>query len=129
MATLFTKLINGQIPSFKIFEDTECFAFMDIRPIAKGHVLVVPKKEIDYIFDLDDKLLAKLMAVSKIIAKAIEKVVPCQRVGIMVAGLEVPHAHIHLVPIQSIGDLTFANARPADPNELKELSKKIIEAL
>ena len=125
MASLFTKIIKGQIPCHKILEDDNYFAFMDIRPINPGHTLVIPKKEIDYFFDLEDDLLAGLMIFSKKVATAIKKTVPCERVGIMVAGLEVPHAHVHLVPIHSLGDLTFAKAKQADAKDLAEIAKEI----
>jgi histidine triad (HIT) family protein len=102
---------------------------MDIRPIREGHVLVIPKQEIDYFFDLDDDLLGGIMQFARPIAKAIEKIVPCEKVGVMVAGLEVPHAHVHLVPITDVGHLNFANARPADPEALAALAEKIRQAL
>lgn len=125
MSTIFTKIINGEIPSHKIAENDTFFAFLDIRPIAPGHTLVIPKVEIDKFFDLESSILAKFLPFSKPIAAAIEQVVPCERVGLMVAGLEVPHAHLHLVPIQSIGDLSFANARPADQDDLGSMATKI----
>ena len=100
MASIFTKIINGQIPCFKIAETSDFFAFLDIRPSAKGHTLAIPKKEIDYIFDLDEETLAGLMSFSKRVAKALEKTIDCKRVGIGVIGTEVPHAHIHLIPFQ-----------------------------
>lgn len=125
MTTLFTKIINGEIPSHKIAEDETFYAFLDIRPIAPGHTLVIPKVEIDRFFDLESNILAKYLPFSKPIANAIEKVVPCDRIGLMVAGLEVPHAHLHLVPIQSIGDLSFANAKPADHKDLASMATKI----
>jgi histidine triad (HIT) family protein len=107
MATLFTKIIQGEIPSYKIAEDENFYAFLDIFPLAKGHALVVPKKEVDYIFDLDDELLGALHVFAKKIAKAIEKSVPCKRIGTAVVGLEVPHAHLHLIPINEITDISF----------------------
>ncbi len=107
MASIFTKIINGEIPSYKVAEDEQFYAFLDIRPLAKGHTLVIPKKEIDYIFDLDDELLGDMMKFSKRLGLAIEKVVPCKRMGMTVLGLEVPHAHIHLVPINSVYDIDF----------------------
>ncbi len=125
MTTLFTKIINGDIPSHKIAEDDTFYAFMDIRPIAPGHTLVIPKIEIDRFFDLESDVLAKYLPFSKPIAAAIEQVVPCERVGLMVAGLEVPHAHLHLVPIRTINDLSFANATPEDQNSLADLATKI----
>ncbi|HLW08706.1 MAG TPA: HIT domain-containing protein, partial [Marinilabiliaceae bacterium] len=101
MATIFTKIINGEIPCYKIAEDENYFAFLDIRPLAKGHTLVIPKKEVDYFFDLDDETMKGISVFAKRVALAIEKTVECKRVGVAVLGLEVPHAHIHLVPIQS----------------------------
>lgn len=125
MSTIFTKIINGDIPSHKITENDQFYAFLDIRPIAPGHTLVIPKVEIDRFFDLESKVLAAFLPFAKPIAEAIEKVIPCERVGLMVAGLEVPHAHLHLVPIRTISDLSFANAKPADNNELAELAISI----
>ncbi len=107
MATIFTKIIKGEIPSHKIAEDDRFYAFLDISPLAEGHTLVVPKNEVDYIFDIRDKDLADMMVFAKRVAAAIKKVIPCQKIGVAVIGLEVPHAHIHLVPINAIGDLNF----------------------
>ncbi len=107
MATVFTKIIKGEIPSYKVAEDDNFYAFLDINPLAKGHTLVVPKKEVDYMFDLDDETLAGLHIFAKKIAKAIEKAVPCKRIGTTVIGLEVPHAHLHLIPIKGINDMNF----------------------
>ena len=107
MASLFTKIINNEIPAYKIAEDDNYLAFLDVFPIAKGHTLVIPKKEIDNMFDLDDDLLSGLHIFAKKISKAIEKVVPCNRIGTAVVGLEVPHAHLHLIPINNISDLSF----------------------
>lgn len=125
MGTIFTKIINGEIPCHKICENKDFLAFLDIRPIAAGHTLVIPKKEINYIFDIEDKLLAGLFSFSKKVAKMIEKEVPCEKIGIMVAGLEVPHAHVHLVPIRSVLDLNFANAKEAKAEDLAVLAQKI----
>lgn len=126
MATIFTKIVSGEIPCFKIAEDDNYFAFLDIRPLAKGHTLVIPKKETDYIFDLDDNTLSGLHLFSKKIGIAIEKVVKCKRIGIAVLGLEVPHAHIHLIPINNISDINFANPKLVFSNdELKEIAEKI----
>lgn len=129
MSSIFTKIIQGEIPSYKVAEDEQFFAFLDIRPLAKGHTLVVPKEEIDYIFDLEDKLLSDMLVFTKRLGKAIEQVVPCKRMGITVLGLEVPHAHIHLVPINSVYDIDFKKA-PVDMSEkeFKELAFKISEA-
>ena len=111
MATIFSKIIAGDIPSYKIAEDAHYYAFLDINPMAEGHTLVVPKEETDYIFDLDDDRLSGLILFARKVAKAIEKTIPCRRVGMMVIGLEVPHAHIHLIPIQKEGDMSLTNPR------------------
>ncbi len=111
MASVFTKIVNGDIPSFKIAEDDRYYAFLDINPLAKGHTLVIPKQETDYLFDLDNDLLAGLMVFAKKVAKAIDKAVECKRVGVAVLGLEVPHAHIHLIPLQSEADISFSNPK------------------
>lgn len=111
MATIFTKIVRGEIPCYKIAENDNCLAFLDINPLAEGHTLVIPKIEVDYIFDLDDDLLAELNVFAKKVAKAIDSSVSCERVGIAVVGLEVPHAHIHLIPLNSISDLNFANPK------------------
>lgn len=111
METIFTKIIKGEIPCYKIDENEQFIAFLDISPLAKGHTLVVPKQQIDYIFDIDDDTLAAMTLYAKKIAKAIKKTVPCERIGVAVVGLEVPHTHIHLVPISHIGDLNFQNPR------------------
>ncbi len=125
MPTLFTKIIRGEIPCHKIMEDEHYFAFLDIRPINPGHTLVIPKKEVDYIFDLDEQTLGGLVTFAKKVAVKIKAVMECQRVGIMVAGLEVPHAHVHLVPITSIGDLNFAKAKAMPQDELAKIAEKI----
>lgn len=111
MATIFSKIISGDIPSYKIAEDDNFFAFLDINPLSKGHTLVVPKQEVDYIFDLDDEILSGMTLFAKKIAKAIEQSISCNRVGMMVVGLEVPHAHIHLIPIKKEGDMNLSNPR------------------
>lgn len=130
MATIFTRIIQGEIPSYKIAEDKDYCAFLDINPLAPGHVLVVPKKETDYIFDLEDELLAGMIVFSKKIAKAIGKAVPCKKVGIAVLGLEVPHAHIHLIPINDLGDINFGKPKlKFTEEEFKAVAKRIIEAL
>jgi histidine triad (HIT) family protein len=107
MSSIFSKIIRGEIPSYKVAEDDQFFAFLDIRPLAKGHTLVIPKKEVDYIFDLEPTLLGEMMKFSQKLGLAIEKVVPCKRMGMAVLGLEVQHAHIHLVPINSVYDIDF----------------------
>lgn len=111
MASIFTKIIAGEIPAHKIAENDEFLAFLDISPLAKGHTLVIPKTEIDYYFDIEDELLARMNVFAKKVAKGIRQVVPCQRIGVAVIGLEVPHAHMHLVPINSIGDINFKSPR------------------
>ena len=111
MSSIFSKIISGEIPSYKIAENEKFFAFLDIMPLAVGHTLVVPKKEIDYIFDLPENLLAEMMVFSKYVAKKIEKSIECDRIGISVIGLEVPHAHIHLIPINSIADMDFSKEK------------------
>lgn len=107
MATIFTRIIKGEIPCYKIAENDQFFAFLDINPLSKGHTLVVPKHETDYIFNIDDEELGQMMVFAKKVANAIEKAIPCKRIGVAVIGLEVPHAHIHLVPITCEGDLDF----------------------
>jgi histidine triad (HIT) family protein len=111
MATIFTRIINGEIPCYKIAEDENFFAFLDINPLRKGHALVVPKKETDYIFDLDDNQLTGIILFSKKVAAAIKDVFPCNRIGVAVLGLEVPHAHIHLVPMDTMEDINFKNPK------------------
>ena len=111
MYSIFSKIISGEIPSYKIAENEKFFAFLDIMPLAIGHTLVVPKKEIDYIFDLPENLLAEMMVFSKNVAKKIEKSIECDRIGVSVIGLEVPHAHIHLIPINSIADMDFSKEK------------------
>lgn len=130
MPTLFTRIVNGEIPCHKIAEDTNYLAFLDINPLAKGHTLVIPKAETDYIFDMDDDLFAGLHLFSKPIAKAIDKTVECEKVGVAVVGLEVPHTHIHLVPLNNIGDLNFANPKlKFSEEEFKEIANSIISNL
>lgn len=126
MATVFSKIISGEIPCHKILENHDYLAFLDLRPVNPGHTLVIPKKEVDYIFDMDDASLSSIMPFTKKVATAIKKTVPCKKVGVMVAGLEVPHAHIHLIPILgSVHELAFANAKPAEASELALLAEKI----
>jgi histidine triad (HIT) family protein len=129
MSSIFTKIINGHIPSYKIAENDLFFAFLDINPLAKGHTLVIPKKEVDYIFDLDDDTYKGLMAFSKKVAKAIEACIQCNRIGIAVIGLEVPHAHVHLVPINNVQDLNFSRPKLAlEQDELKSIADTISAA-
>lgn len=111
MASIFTRIVNGEIPCYKIAETDDCLAFLDVSPLAKGHVLVIPKKEIDNIFDLENALYLDLMLFAKKVAHAMKQVIPCQKVGIAVIGLEVPHAHIHLVPINNVGDINFSKSK------------------
>lgn len=125
MSTLFTRIVEGEIPCHKLAEDDRFLSFLDVRPIRPGHALVIPKEEVDYLFDLDDERIGDIMRFAKPIAKAIEQVVPCKRIGVIVVGLEVPHAHIHLVPIEKIADVNFANARPAEQEALAETAAKI----
>jgi histidine triad (HIT) family protein len=126
MATLFTKIIRGEIPCYKIAEDEKYFAFLDINPLMAGHTLVVPKTETDYIFDLSDNDLSGLMLFSKKVAMAIEKAIPCGRIGVAIIGLEVPHAHIHLVPMNTMSDLNFKNPKlKFKPEEFEKIAKKI----
>ncbi len=130
MASIFTRIIQGEIPCYKVAEDDRFFAFLDINPLAKGHCLVVPKKEVDYLFDLDDELFAAFHLFSKKVARAIEKTVPCARIGTAVIGLEVPHAHIHLVPINGLGDLNFANPKlKLTPDEFAKIAASIASHL
>ena len=126
MGTIFTKIIKGEIPSYKIHENEKFFAFLDINPLAKGHTLVVPKQEVDYLFDIDDQTLSEMIIYSKKIAAAIKTAVPCNRVGLMVIGLEVPHAHIHLIPIQKEGDMNLSNKRvKLSQDEFETIAKEI----
>ena len=125
MASIFSKIIAGDIPGEKILESDRLFAFLDIRPINPGHVLVVPKQETAYLFDLDEELLSEMLPFSKKISQAIEKATQCERVGVMVAGFEIPHAHLHLIPINGEGELSFDRAKPAKPEELKVMGEKI----
>ena len=127
MATIFTKIINGEIPCFKIAEDDKFLAFLDINPLAKGHTLVIPKIEIDYIFDVDDKLLGDMMIFAKKVALKIEKSIPCKRIGVAVIGLEVPHAHIHLVPLNSVEDINFSRPKLSiSVEEMKSIHESIV---
>lgn len=126
MASIFTRIVQGEIPCHKVAESDDYLAFLDIRPLAKGHTLVIPKKEVDYFFDLDDELLSGLMLFAKKVAKAIEKTIPCERVGVAVVGLEVPHAHVHLSPINSITDLSFSKPPLSlSPAELADIATAI----
>ncbi|OFY48884.1 MAG: HIT family hydrolase [Bacteroidetes bacterium GWF2_41_31] len=130
MPTIFSKIISGEIPSWKIAEDDQYLAFLDINPLAVGHTLVIPKKESDYLFNMEDVELQGLIVFAKRVGKAIEKVVPCKRMGLTVIGLEVPHTHIHLIPINSIYDMDFKQPKLKLTNqEFKELTESIRKAL
>lgn len=130
MASIFTKIVNGEIPSHKVAETHDFLAFLDVNPLVEGHVLVIPKKEVDYIFDLDDETYAGLMIFAKIVSAGIKKAIPCLRVGVSVIGLEVPHTHIHLVPLNRMNDINFSREKlkPAQ-EELAATAKKITEAI
>jgi len=124
--TIFSRIIAGEIPSYKVAENEKFFAFLDINPVNWGHTLVVPKRETDYIFDIEDQELAEMIVFSKKVAKAIKAAIPCRKVGVTVLGLEVPHAHIHLVPLQQEGDMDFKNKiSDPDPVRMKELCEAI----
>jgi histidine triad (HIT) family protein len=126
MASLFSKIINGEIPCHKIAEDDKFFAFLDVFPLVPGHVLVVPKKETDYIFDIEDADLAEMMVFAKQVANVLKAAMPCKRIGVAVIGLEVPHAHIHLVPMNSADDLNFTRPKLSpSTEELKQVAEKI----
>lgn len=126
MASIFTKIVNGEIPSHKIAETDDYLAFLDVFPLAKGHILVIPKKEIDYIFDVEDDLLAGMMVFAKKVAKAQRTAIPCLRIGVAVIGVEVPHAHIHLIPLNTLADINFENPKlKVTQEELAETAAKI----
>ncbi len=126
MSSIFSKIVSGEIPSFKIMEDEYHLAFLDVFPLAKGHVLVIPKQEVDSIFDLSDQAYANLWLFAKTTAKALEIAIPCKRVGIAVIGLEVPHAHIHLLPLQSVEDINFSNPKlTVSTDEMQAIAAKI----
>lgn len=125
MASIFTKIVNGEIPCYKIAETEDFFAFLDVNPNSKGHTLCIPKKEIDKIFDLDEATYNGLMTFSRHVALAIEKAIPCKRVGVMVIGLEVPHAHVHLIPLHTMEDARFIQKVELSENEFQETAKAI----
>lgn len=130
MATIFSKIVNGEIPCFKIAESDKYLAFLDVFPLAKGHTLVIPKKEVDYIFDMSDEDFSGLQIFSKKIAKAVEKAIPCKRIGVAVIGLEVPHAHIHLVPLNNVSDINFSRPKLSFPkDEMEAVAERIREKL
>jgi histidine triad (HIT) family protein len=129
MASIFTKIINGDIPSYKVAENDEYLAFLDIQPLVKGHVLVIPKKEVDYIFDLDNDTLSGLMNFAKSVAKKMDKVLECKRIGVTVIGLEVPHAHVHLIPINGVADMDFGKEKLSlEGEEMEKIATSIKEA-
>ncbi len=129
MATIFTKIVEREIPAHIVAEDDNYLAFLDINPLAEGHTLVIPKKEVDYIFDLDHQTLAGLFSFSKGVAKAIEKVITCERIGLSVIGLEVPHAHVHLIPLNAVDDMNFSQMKLSpSKEELAATAMKIKEA-
>jgi len=128
--TIFSKIVAGEIPAYKVAETNDYLAFLDISPLAEGHVLVIPKQEVDYIFDLDDEMYTGLQIFAKIVAKGLRKAIPCKRIGVAVIGLEVPHAHIHLIPMNSVSDLNFARPKLSfTPEQLQATAEKIRAAL
>ncbi len=129
MPSIFTRIVNGEIPCHKVAETDAYLAFLDIRPQAKGHTLCIPKQETDYIFDLEDDQLAGLMVFAKKVAKAVKAAVPCKRIGIAVVGLEVPHAHVHLIPLNAVSDLSFKEPLDVPAAELAELAARIAKHL
>ena len=129
MSSLFSKIVRGEIPCYKVAENDRFLAFLDIRPLALGHTLVIPKEEIDYIFDVPDALLGDLMVFAKKVAHKIESVVDCERIGVAVIGLEVPHCHVHLVPINGVADINFSRPKlDVAPEKMKAIADKIYEA-
>ena len=130
MSTIFSKIISGEIPAYKIAENDNYLAFLDIMPLVKGHVLVIPKKEVDYIFDLEDDTLSGLMVFAKKVSKAIDKAISCTRVGVAVIGLEVPHTHVHLVPLNKMDDINFTRPKLSlSEQEMTEIQEKILRHL
>ena len=129
MASIFSKIVAGEIPCYKVAETEHCFAFLDINPVVRGHVLCIPKQEVDYIFDLDDDLFCELHLFAKRVARGLKKVCPCIKVGEAVVGIDVPHTHIHLMPLNQSGDLNFAHHVQMTPDELQELAARIAAAI
>lgn len=130
MASIFSKIVNGEIPAYKVAENEEFLAFLDVHPLVEGHVLVIPKTEVDYLFDLDDETYLGLQAFAKKVALGIKKVIPCLRIGVAVIGLEVPHVHIHLVPLNDMDDLNFSRAKlKFSPEEFKKAAEMISQAI
>lgn len=129
MATIFSKIVAGEIPCYKVAETEHCFAFLDINPVVRGHVLCIPKQEVDYIFDLDDDLFCELHLFAKKVARGLKKVCPCIKVGEAVVGIDVPHTHIHLMPLNQPGDLNFSLHVQMTPDELRDLAARIAAAI
>ncbi len=129
MPSIFTRIVNGELPSHRIAENEEFLAFLDIRPVSPGHTLVIPKQEVDYFFDLDDGLLSRIMVFAKPVSRAIQQVTGAERIGAVVAGFDVPHAHLHLIPANVMADLDFARATSVPQEELAKMAEKIREAL
>jgi histidine triad (HIT) family protein len=128
--SIFSKIISGEIPAHKVAETADFLAFLDINPLVEGHVLVIPKKEVDYIFDIDDETYAGLMIFAKIVAEGVKKVIPCKKVGVSVIGLEVPHAHVHLIPMNAVSDMNFSREKlNPSAEQLAETAQKIRTAL
>ncbi len=126
MASIFSKIVAGEIPSYKIAETENCLAFLDVFPLQEGHTLVIPKKEVNYLFDLPEELYAELMSFSKEVSKAVKKAMPCERIGAAVIGLEVPHAHVHLIPITQMDDMNFANPKlKIEANRMEQIASAI----
>lgn len=126
MASIFTKIVNGELPCHKVAENDQFLAFLDITPVREGHVLVIPKLEVDYIFDLEDDHLGQMMVFAKSVAKKLKSAIPCNRIGVTVIGLEVPHAHVHLIPINSLHDMDFTKEKtPFSQEQLAEIAEKI----
>lgn len=129
MASIFTRIVKGEIPSYKVAESDKFYAFLDIAPMAKGHTLIIPKREVDYIFDIEDQEYMELQLFAKRVAEAIKEAIPCQRVGVAVLGMEVPHAHIHLVPLQTEADMDFRKSKlQLSTEEFQEIAKRISDA-
>ena len=129
MASIFTRIVKGEIPSYKVAESDKFYAFLDIAPMAKGHTLVIPKREVDYIFDIEDQEYMELQLFAKRVAEAIKEAIPCQRVGVAVLGMEVPHAHIHLDPLQTEADMDFRKSKlQLSTEEFQEIAKRISDA-
>jgi len=129
MASIFSKIVAGEIPCYKVYETEHCLAFLDIDPVVRGHVLCIPKQEVDYIFDLDDDLFCELHLFAKRVAKGLKKVCPCIKVGVAVVGIDVPHTHIHLMPLNKPGDLNFGHHIQMTSDELRDLAAQIAAAI